>query len=118
MVGLHVLLAFASAISMAFAGIEGTVRAWQRRPRGLLSERVAQLAVVLVGLTIAGGLGLFVGGRRPHEGLHFVYALLALALLPVAAALSARATPRQQGLVSLLVALVTLGVIVRLFATG
>jgi hypothetical protein len=69
-------------------------------------------------MSIAGGLALLLGGRRPKEWLHLVYALLALALIPLADSLTVQASPRRRALARLLGALVAVGVIVRLFATG
>ncbi len=47
-------------------------------------------AVILLGMTAAGGLALLVGGQRPKEFLHLVYALLALGLVPSLAGWSLR----------------------------
>ena len=47
------------------------------------------LLLVLLLITIAGGLGLLVGGARPREILHFVYAIVVFGAVPIAAALSA-----------------------------
>ncbi len=75
-------------------------------------------AVILLGMTAAGGLALLVGGQRPKEFLHLVYALLALGLVPLGDALAAQASPRRRALARLLGGLVAAGVIARLFATG
>ena len=76
------------------------------------------ILLVLLAVTIAGGLGLLVGGGRPHEALHFVYAIVVLGTLPIAASLTRRASPRSQGIASLVGALVALIVVARLFGTG
>ena len=76
-------------------------------------------AVILLGMTAAGGLALLVGGQRPKEFLHLVYALLALGLVPLADALcGAQASPPRRALARLGSGLVAAGVIARLFATG
>jgi hypothetical protein len=69
-------------------------------------------------VTITGGLGLLAGGTRPRELLHFVYAVVALGVLPVSTSFSARWAPRRRGIVTLLGALIALAAILRLFATG
>ena len=74
--------------------------------------------LLLVAVTAAGGLGLLVGGARPHELLHFVYAVVALAALPISTSVSARWEPRRQAMATVIGALIGLAVIVRLFGTG
>jgi hypothetical protein len=74
--------------------------------------------LLLVAVTAAGGLGLLVGGARPHELLHFVYAVVALAALPISTSVSARWEPRLRAMATVIGALVGLAVIVRLFGTG
>lgn len=69
-------------------------------------------------VTIAGGLGLLVGGGRPRELLHFVYAIVALGIVPVVDSLSRRAGPRPRGIATFAAALIALAVVVRLFQTG
>lgn len=69
-------------------------------------------------VTVAGGLGLLVGGARPQEILHFVYAIVALGALAVADSISRRAGPRARAIATLVGALVALAVIARLFQTG
>ncbi len=118
MAGLHGLLAVVSAVIIAFTGVEGAVRAWVRRPAGTIAARATALALILLGMTIAGGLGLWLSGYRPHESLHFVYALLVFAIIPIAGRLSSQALPRTQGLVSVGAAMLALGLIARLIATG
>lgn len=69
-------------------------------------------------VTSAGGLGMLVGGGRPREPLHFVYAVVALAMMPFATSLSRHSAPRRQGVATFLGSLVALIVILRLFGTG
>jgi hypothetical protein len=114
----HHWLALTSAVPVLLAGIEGAVRAWRRTPPGALASGLGTLVQLLLGVTIAGGLGLLVGGARPHELLHFVYAVLVFGALPVANSLSGRSGPRGRGVGTFLGAAVALGVIARLIATG
>jgi hypothetical protein len=118
MVGLHGLLALGSALVVAFAGVEGVLRTWRDRPPGPLAARATTLVLILLGMTMAGGLGLLLGGRRPHEGLHLLYAPLAFAVLPVADRLSSGTTPRKRGLATVGAAVLGLGLMARLVATG
>lgn len=69
-------------------------------------------------MTIAGGLGLLAGSGRPREVLHFIYALVALGMLPVVDMLVRRAGPRGRAIATFAGAAIGLGVIVRLFQTG
>jgi hypothetical protein len=117
-VALHWFLALVSAILVALAGIEAGVRAVRTRPPGTLAARLSGLVLLVLGLTAAGGLGLFVGGGRPHEDLHLLYALLALAPIPLVGALTARASARGRALATALAALIGLVLILRLFMTG
>jgi hypothetical protein len=108
----------ASGAIALLVGIEGAWRAWRASPSGTVSGRVNGLLLLALGLTSAGGLGLLVGGAAVHEQLHFLYALLALGIVPVASSLTRRASPRRQGIATVLGAIVALVVIARLFQTG
>jgi len=87
-------------------------------PAGAAAARLDGLVLLLVAVTAAGGLGLLAGGARPHELLHFVYAVVAIAALPISTSVSARWEPRRRGIATVIGALVGLAVIVRLFGTG
>jgi hypothetical protein len=69
-------------------------------------------------MTGADGLAALLGGHSPGESLHIVYGVLAIATLPVAASLSARAGARRSALTMLVGAVVLLVLIARLFQTG
>jgi hypothetical protein len=99
-------------------GLEAAWRAWRRAPPGRPAERLEQLVIIALVVTVAGGLGLLVGGARPREILHFVYAILALGALAVADSIARRAGPRPRAMATLVAALVALAVIARLFQTG
>lgn len=100
------------------AGLEGALRAVRRTPPGWFTARLEGVLLLALVVTSAGGLGLLVGGAGPREALHFVYAIVALGLLPLASSLARRFEPRRQGLATFLGALITLVVIARLFGTG
>jgi hypothetical protein len=105
-------------VAAALVGMEAAVRAVRRKPPGDLTERIEQIFLIAIVVTGAGGLGLLVGGGRPKEILHFVYAIVALGAMPVANSLSRRMSPRGQGVTSLVGAGVALVVVARLFGTG
>lgn len=116
---LHLALALASLAAMLLVAAEGAVRLVRASPPGRAAAVGSGAVAVLLGMTAAGGLALLLGGRRPTEALlHLVYTVLALGLVPLADALAAQASPRRRALARLLGALVALGVIARLFATG
>jgi hypothetical protein len=100
------------------AGLEGALRAVRSHAPGMAAARLEGVVLVAVAMTAAGGLALLLGGSRPHELLHFLYAVLALALLPVATSISARWEPRRRGFATVLGALIALAAVLRLFATG
>jgi hypothetical protein len=83
-----------------------------------VAERLDTLLALALIITMAGGLGLLAGGGQPREFLHFIYAIVALGAVPIAASISRRASPRQRGIATLAGALVALVVIARLFGTG
>jgi D-alanyl-lipoteichoic acid acyltransferase DltB (MBOAT superfamily) len=88
------------------------------RPGGRRFEQ-AQAAVVSVFLiaAVSGGL-LLPTGARPSEGLHFLYAIVALAVIPLARSFLGRTSARSAAAL-LLVAFVVLGAVTyRLFTTG
>jgi hypothetical protein len=93
-------------------------RAWRRSPPGDIADRFEAILLVVLVIAIAGGLGLLVGGARPQELLHFVYAIVVLSALPIAGTLTKEASPRSRGLASVAGALVALVVVARLFGTG
>ncbi|HEY8868126.1 MAG TPA: hypothetical protein VIM30_01900 [Candidatus Limnocylindrales bacterium] len=83
-----------------------------------LADRLENGLVLVLGVTIAGGLGLLIGGARPGEMLHLVYAIVALGMLPTANHLARRADPRGRGAAGFIGGLITAVVILRLFQTG
>lgn len=103
---------------MVLAGVEAGRRAWRRTPPGVMAERIEASLLLVLGVAIAGGLGLLVGGGTPREQLHFVYAIVVLGVLPIAGTMTRQASPRIRGVASLIAAVVALVVVARLFATG
>ena len=103
---------------IGLVGAEAGWRAWRRSPPGAWADQLEGLLLVVLGVAIAGGLGLLAGGARPREPLHFVYAVIVIGALPIAGMLSRQASPRARGLSSLAGAIVALIVVARLFGTG
>jgi hypothetical protein len=103
---------------IVLVAVEAGWRAWRRSPPGDIADRLEGILLVVLVIAIAGGLGLLVGGARPQELLHFVYAIVVLSALPIAGTLTRGASPRSRGLASVVGALVALVVVARLFGTG
>ena len=115
---LHWFLALASAVVMTVAALEASRRAFLKRPPGPMAARITGTVLLLLGVTAASGLGMFVAGVHPRKDLHFVYALLAFGAVPLADALGRRGSPRRRALITVAGALFGLVLIVRLFTTG
>jgi hypothetical protein len=115
---LHLFLAVASAAAVALAGLEAGLRLVRNRKPGALASRLAGSVLLILGVTAASGLGMFVGGARPHEMLHLLYAALAFAATPVTDMLAGRLSPRGRALSTTVAALIGLVLLVRLFMTG
>jgi hypothetical protein len=108
----------AAGVAVAAVGLDGAWRAMRRLPPGALASQLETIVLIVLVVAIAGGLGILVGGGRPAELLHFVYAIVAVGILPLADSLSRRAHPRTRGIATVLGAAVVFVVILRLFATG
>jgi hypothetical protein len=116
---LHVGLAVATVVALAVAAVEAAVRLFTARPPGRFSAAISPITLVVVGMTAAGGLAMLARGERPREFLHFIYAAVAFVLIPLGDSLSApSAPPRRRAAVRFFSAVVALGVVARLFATG
>jgi hypothetical protein len=115
---MHVSLAVATIVAFGVAAIEGAGRALLGRPPSRSSAAAAAIALVLLGMTAAAGLAMLVRGERPKEFLHFVYAALAFAIVLFADSLATRGSLRRRAGARLIGALITLGVLARLLATG
>jgi hypothetical protein len=114
----HWFLALVSAVVMTLAGLEACRRALLKEQPGLLTARIAGIVLLLLGVTAASGLGMFLGGAHPNKELHFMYALLVFGAIPVANALGSRKSPRRCALTTVVGALFGLVLIMRLFMTG
>jgi heme A synthase len=64
------------------------------------------------------GTAMFVGGRRPHDGLHWLYGILLVIVLPIAASYTSGRDPRRESLVYGLAGLFMAGLAIRAFTTG
>ena len=115
---LHLLLAFIAA-GVVIGGVAWSAAlAFTGRSGGAayVSFQAAVVAILLV--AAASGLVLLVIGHGPTEGLHFIYAAIAIAIIPLARSFFGGARERRQ-VSLLLLTFMILGVLVfRLFASG
>ncbi len=115
---LHLLLTFATLVAMIVVTGEAAVRLVRGRLPGRFASQSLVVVLILVVMAAAGGLALLVGGHRPKEWWHAMYAGFALAMIPLADSITLRASARWKALARLTGGLVALEVIVRLFQTG
>ena len=88
------------------------------RTGGPRFEQYQAAVVSLVVVGAASGLLMVAAGSRPADGLHFLYALIAIAIIPLARSFLGRMRGRGPTTL-LLAAFVVLGAVVyRLFTTG
>lgn len=115
---IHTLLAYTAAATTALGIGWSLILVATGRSGGQPFERflAATVSVFIVGAA-SGGL-LLAAGSRPADRLHLLYALIAIAVVPLARSFLGRTGPRRAGAL-LLVAFVVLGASAyRLFATG
>ena len=64
------------------------------------------------------GIALFLGGSRPHDGLHWLYGILLVILLPIAATYTSGRDRRREPLVYGIAGIFMAGLTLRAFTTG
>lgn len=115
---LHRLIAYA-AVAAALVGVAWSlVLVIADRPGGAryLQAQAAIVAVYLVAAA-SGGL-LLLGGSRPSQGFHLLYAGIAVVVVPLARSFIAHKEGRPASLMLLASFVVLAAVTYRLFATG
>lgn len=116
--GIHRLLTYA-VVALTLAGIGWSVLlVTSGRPGGPAFERFQAAVVSVLIVSAASGLVLLALGGRPAEGLHLLYAVVAIGLIPLARSFVGRAHGRGTGALVLAAFLVLGGVVYRLFTTG
>ncbi len=114
----HLVLAFVGVASVIAGAVWSLGLVVSGRSGGEAFVRFQAAVVSVFVVVAASGLLNLAAGARPTDGLHLLYAVIALALVPLARSFAASASqPRTNAL--LLVAFVVLGAVTyRLFATG
>jgi heme A synthase len=64
------------------------------------------------------GIAIFLGGRRPHDNLHWLYGVLLVIVLPIALSYTSGRNDRQQSLVFGLAGLFMVGLAIRALTTA
>ena len=98
------------------SGVVGTVAAL--RGGSTWIDQLRRGLTVFIGLQVATGVALFVSGARPHESLHLLYGLVAIAILPLAGSFASEAPPRPRAWVLAGACMLLLIVAWRLASTG
>ncbi len=106
-------LVAASALALLLVVVVGAAG---HRPVRFASDRAILLALVLVSLGILSGLIVFATGGAPSDPLHFVYAIVALAVLPAVRFWDRLA--RHRALALAIGAVLLAALMLRLFQTG
>ncbi len=88
------------------------------RPRREAVDRIQAVVVSSVVVAAASGLPLLAAGARPSDGLHLVYALLAIGIIPLARSMLGRAADPARRIWVAATFIVLAAVLYRLFATG
>lgn len=115
---LHLALAYAAVAGVATGIGWSAILVVTRRAGGPAFERLQAGIVAALIVAAASGLVRLATGASPADGLHLLYAALAIGLIPLARSFMGRAGGRGPAAL-LLVAFVVLGALVyRLFTTG
>jgi heme A synthase len=115
---LHNGLFRAGLLITVIIGIWGLIIYFRKLPT---SGGYRSTLVLTEGLFILQGLvgvAMFLGGRRPHDGLHWLYGILLVILLPIAATYTSGRDRRREPLVYGIAGIFMAGLTIRAFTTG
>jgi hypothetical protein len=115
---LHIGLFRAGLLITAFIAVWGLFTFFRKQmPGGSFRATLVltELLFIVQGLV---GVGLFAGGSRPHDQLHWLYGPLLVISLPIAASYLSGRESRREGLVYGLAALFMFGLAIRAYMTG
>lgn len=88
------------------------------RPTGPAFERYQAAVVSVFVVGAASGALMLLGGSRPAEDLHLLYAVIAIAVIPLARSFLGRVGDRRAATLLLVAFVVLAAVTYRLFTTG
>jgi hypothetical protein len=114
---LHRTLALIALAIGAGIGLLAALGALGGRPRRLAVDRAVLAALSVIALAVVSGLGMLLGGQRPHDLLHLLYAAAALLALPIAR-FGGGVAARHRGPAVAIGGLLVVLLVVRLYQTG
>ena len=118
MEAIHRLLAY-GAIPLIVAGIGWSILlVAARRAGGAAFDRFQAAVVSVLFVGSVSGAVLLASGARPTDGLHLLYAAVALAMVPLARSFTARSGQRATAALLLAAFVVLAALLYRLLATG
>jgi hypothetical protein len=115
---IHRGIAYLAVVGVIAGLIWAALLAATRRPGERTFIRFEAVIVVVLVLGAISGLAMLLTGETPRDDLHFLYAALAIGLVPLARSFFSSASARSAGLIWVATFLVLGGVLYRLFATG
>ena len=114
---IHRILGFGAVVAVAVGIVWPIVSMRSMAPRDRQFARFQALVVGLFIVAAVAGVGLLMTGGQPKEGLHALYAAIAIAVLPLARTFVPTTNGRAG--IAVVAGFVVLGfVLYRLFATG
>ena len=99
-------------------GIWGLVMYFRKLPPSGGFRSTLVLTEVLFVLQGVVGVGMVLGGRRPHDPLHWLYGVLLVLLLPIAASYTTGRGSRREALVYGIAGVFMAGLAIRALTTG
>jgi mannitol-specific phosphotransferase system IIBC component len=101
-----------------FIGVWGLVTYFRKVPSSGSFRATLVLTEVLFILQGVVGVLIYANGRRPHDNLHWLYGVLLVIILPIAASYTSGREPRREPLVYGIAGLFMAGLAIRALTTG
>jgi mannitol-specific phosphotransferase system IIBC component len=101
-----------------FIGVWGLVTYFRKMPSSGSFRATLVLTEVLFILQGVVGVLIYANGRRPHDNLHWLYGVLLVIILPIAASYTSGREPRREPLVYGIAGLFMAGLAIRALTTG
>ena len=117
MAGLHVIGSVVSLVAAGMLVVGAGVAALSDRGHGAIRPLVGLVLGVFVTQSLL-GLVLLLGGGAPSEGLHLLYGIGLVIVIPLARSFAAEAPDRARSGVLAVAGILALALAWRLFATG
>lgn len=114
----HRGLFFAGLVLTLVVAVWGLTNFARRRPPGGNFNSALVLVEALFIVQGLAGATLFLGGRRPHDTLHWLYGILLVIVLPIAATYTSGREERQQSLVYGIAGIFMAGLAIRALTTS